>query len=231
MIDDRHVEGFEPARHRLADPAEADDPDLALAQRGRQRIGALQPLAGAQIAVDLRQLAHGRQQQADGEVGDLVGQHIRRIGDDDAALAGSLGIDIVVADAEIRDDFKLRQRIEQCVVDPHMRPAPGDTAHPVFHRSQRRRAILLLPELVHGEARLQLVGGIGHQWPGHDDLDLVLRGHGPAFWNAAWLDFKFLKRLDQPNCSYAAGEFPQPQTGAASEPVILSRLGCRFRRI
>jgi hypothetical protein len=34
-------------------------------------------------------------------------------------------------------------------------------------------------------------------------------------WNAAWLDFKFLKRLNQLICWNAAGEFPQPQTGAA----------------
>ena len=57
--------------------------------------------------------ASGHQDQADGDVGDVVGQHVRRVGHLDAALAAIVDRHAVVADAEHRDDLELRQRVEQ----------------------------------------------------------------------------------------------------------------------
>ena len=41
------------------------------------------------------------QEEADGGVGDLLGQHVGGIGDDDAALGRRRDVDRVVANAEI----------------------------------------------------------------------------------------------------------------------------------
>ena len=115
MIGDRHERGFEPASDRLSDAAHADDPDLAVAQRAdAQWIVLRLPQAGAQIAVGLDEFAQGRDQQAHCDVGDLFGQHVGRVGDDDIVLTRIRGIDMVVADAEACDHFQLgelRQRL------------------------------------------------------------------------------------------------------------------------
>ena len=115
MIADRHERGFEPTPDRLPDAAHADDPDLAVAQRtDAQGIVLRLPQAGAQIAVSLDELAHGRDQQAHRDVGDFFRQHVGRVGDDDIVLTRIGGIDMVVADAEARDDFKLGE-LRQCL--------------------------------------------------------------------------------------------------------------------
>ena len=63
----------------------------------------LQPFAGAQIALGLRKFAHRAEQQAERGVGDLLVEHVRRVGDDDAVRARPFGVDVVVADAEARN--------------------------------------------------------------------------------------------------------------------------------
>ena len=101
MIDHGNARGVEPAPDRLADPAHADHPDLAVAQRAdAQGIVLRRPQAGAQIAVGLDELAQGRDQKSHRDIGDLFGQHVGRIGDDDVVLARVIGIDVIVADAE-----------------------------------------------------------------------------------------------------------------------------------
>ena len=68
-------------------------------------------------------------------VGDLLGQHVRRVGDDDAALGRRLDVDRVVADAEIGDDLELRQALDQRAGRPAWRPA----AMPRTRAGERRR--------------------------------------------------------------------------------------------
>ena len=113
---------------------------------------------------------HRGEKQADREIGDLVGQHVRGVGDDEAAPAGFRRIDMVVADAEARDDLEVRQYLEQRGVDPVMTPACGHAANARADLFQQGFAIRRLPEFMHGELRLELIGGIGHQRAGHDDL-------------------------------------------------------------
>ena len=101
MIDDRHVHAVEPARDRLADAAHPDQAHGAVAQRRlAERIAALAPLAGAQETLGLGELARRAQEEADRRIGDLLGEHVGRIGDHDAMLAGPGRIDMVVADPE-----------------------------------------------------------------------------------------------------------------------------------
>ena len=107
VIDDRHAERLKPARDGDADAAHADQADGAVAQRRpAQRIVALAPFAGAQMAFGLRQLAHRAQEQADRGIGDFLGEHVGRVGDDDAAPRRGVGVDVVVADAEAGDDVR-----------------------------------------------------------------------------------------------------------------------------
>ena len=104
-------------------------PTLRSRKRRGQRIGALQPLAFAQVAVHLRQLAHGGDQQAQRQVGDFAGEHVGRVRHHDAAL-GQLGrVDVVVADAEAGDDLQLGEAIDEGAVDARVAAADGYAAH------------------------------------------------------------------------------------------------------
>ena len=113
VVGDRRAERFEPPGDRHANASHADQADGAVAQRRpAQRIVALPPFAGAQIALGLRQLAHRAKQEAERGVGDLLGKHVGRMGDDDAAFAGRDGVDMVIADAETCNDVELWQTRE-----------------------------------------------------------------------------------------------------------------------
>ena len=68
-------------------------------------------------------------QEPERGVGDLLGQHIGCIGDGDAVLAGPAGIDVVVADAERRDDLELRKARHEGAVDALLGAGDGDGAH------------------------------------------------------------------------------------------------------
>src|SRR5262249_35234573 len=108
VIDDLQAECLEPPRYRNPNTAQADHPDGAVAQHGAtERKIAARPFAGAQIAFGLRQLAHGVETKPDRRLGDLLGEHVGRMGDDNAASGGGLRIDVVVADAEASNDLQL----------------------------------------------------------------------------------------------------------------------------
>ena len=112
VIVDLQAEGLARARHRLADPAHADDAEPlavdAVAEHPGRRPAV--PLAVA-VLQDVRafdQTARHGEDQRHGHVGGVLGQHARRVGDDDAAVARRLEIDIVDAGAEIGDQLQLR---------------------------------------------------------------------------------------------------------------------------
>src|SRR5262249_57530777 len=107
MIDDRNSERVEPPRNCFADGTHAEDADGAVTQRRLgQRIGFLQPFAGAKITLSLRKFPNRVQQQSERGVGDFLGQYFGRVGYDDAARARRFGIDMVVADAKARNDLQ-----------------------------------------------------------------------------------------------------------------------------
>ena len=115
VVAHRHPEGLGAARDRLADPAEPEDAEPAAGDgQVRERVGTLgRPPPGAQVPLGLPQLAHGHQQQRERGVGDLVVQHPRGVGDDDAALGGGVHVHAVVPDAEVRDDLQVGQPVEE----------------------------------------------------------------------------------------------------------------------
>lgn len=122
VIGEGHAEPFEAARDGPPDPAEAEDAHMPAAQGRGERVGPRRPVPGAQVAVRLRDLAHGRQEQPEGEVGHLVGEHVRRVRDDDAPLRRGADIDRIVADAETRHDLELGQFLDEGAVDGGLRP-------------------------------------------------------------------------------------------------------------
>ena len=118
VIDDRHLHRIEPAGDRHADAAEPDDADGAVAEGRRgQPVVRLGPAAGTEVALGGGQFAHRHQEEAEGGVGDFLGEHIRRVGDDDAALGAGGEVDAVIADAETGDDLEIGQAIDQGAVD------------------------------------------------------------------------------------------------------------------
>src|SRR2546430_11627614 len=55
--------------------------------------------AGAQVTLRLRQLAHRTQEKPERRIGDLLREHLRRVGHRDAVRARPCGVDVIIADA------------------------------------------------------------------------------------------------------------------------------------
>ena len=169
VIGDPHAEPFEPLGDRPSDPAEPEDADPALPQARGEREAALPPAPGAQVAVGLRDLAEGGEQEAQREVGHLVGEHVRRVGDDDAAAMRLARIDRVVADAEARHDLELRQPVEQPRIDRAHR-ADREPADARSHRVEERLAVGRLLQAVQAEALGEPPGHVGAGLPDQEDV-------------------------------------------------------------
>ena len=105
------------------------------------------------VQVLLGVLQHGRalgqparhgQDQRHGHVGGVLGQHAGRIGDDDAAYARGIEVDVVDAVAEIGDQLELRAGLgDQRAVD-----AVGDGGHQHVRRLDRLGELGLAQRLV-----------------------------------------------------------------------------------
>ena len=80
---------------RAGSPCSADTAAPSICRRAGSSLG-------------LRKLAHRAQQQAERGVGDLLVEHLGRVGDGDAVLDRIFDVDVVVADAEARNEFELR---------------------------------------------------------------------------------------------------------------------------
>ena len=91
VIGDVQAAGLAAPGDRLADPAIAEDAHRAAAQRSpREPIGTFgDPAAGAQPPLGGGELTDRHKEQAERRVGDFRGQHVGRVGDDDAALAAA----------------------------------------------------------------------------------------------------------------------------------------------
>ena len=110
MIVDLQAEGAGAARHRLADPAHADDPEALAADAMAEHPGrrpARPILAFGQDRGAFDQPPRHRQDQRHGHVGGVFGQDFRGVGDGDAARMGRDHVDIVDAVAEIGDQPQL----------------------------------------------------------------------------------------------------------------------------
>ena len=113
-------------------------------------------------------------QEPDGEIGDLLGQDVGRVRDDDAAPAGLGGVDGVVADAEIGDDLELRQLVHEGAVDVVM-AAGGKAADARRELGDERIPVGRFPGLVQVEGLPDALHDEGHHRAQHQHFD-VLQG-------------------------------------------------------
>ena len=110
--------------------AHSDHADGAVTERrdARRRV-AIDPLAVPQKAFLARQFAHRAQEQPQRGVSNLLGQHVRRVGDSNAVRASPGGVDMAVADPEGGDDFEFWQPGKEVrrhpLVDAAHRDGPG----------------------------------------------------------------------------------------------------------
>jgi hypothetical protein len=70
--------------------------------------------------------ARAGQQHQHGHVGDIVVEHVRRVGDHDVLRGGMGSIDAVIADAEAGDDLQVRQCVDQGGIGLAHGGDPGD---------------------------------------------------------------------------------------------------------
>ena len=145
---------------------------LAKRRRGEGVVAFARPSSVAQIALGAGELADRHEEEPEGGVGDLFGQDVRRVGDDDAALGGGGEVDAVIADAEAGDDLEPRQPPDQVAADADM-GAAGDAADGVGALGDQRVDVLGGRRLARHEQPRQRRIGRGGQVAGRQDLDLL----------------------------------------------------------
>ena len=117
VIVDLQAEGLGPLGHRLADAPHADDAE-PLAEDTMAEHPGRRPALPFALGVLEHHRAFGQpprhgEDQRHGHVGGVLGEHARRIGDDDAAVARGLEVDIVDAGAELGDQLQVRPGLAQ----------------------------------------------------------------------------------------------------------------------
>ena len=196
------------SRDRLADAAEAEDPDGLAAELGRELRSALQPSARVHEAIEAHEAAPRHHDQRDRHVGDVVGQHVRRVGHLEPALLAVLDGHAVVADAEHRDDLELRQRIEQRG-RRHRAAALHEPADLAADRGEERRLVGRLHVIVAVVVGLQRIVEERRQRRGDDD---VVR-HGVSCLSRGW----------------AANHSSKPAMRPSSPPAVSTHRQARAR--
>jgi len=173
-----HVEAVAAPGDGFADAAQADDAEVLAADPRAQRNAAmhLAPLAGAHEAVALRHAAGARNQQAPGQVGHAIGEHIGGVADQHATLAGGIDVDGFVTHAPAADRLEIGQRVDQRGIRAEI--GRGDQRGDALAMpGQRGRTVGLLPQFEH----IVFVGEspIGRRRSGQGAYldDAVLGGH------------------------------------------------------
>ena len=149
VIGDLEAEGAGAMRHRLADPAHADDAkhlarQLAAQQRGRRPAG---PLAGTDQLDPLAHPARHADDARHGQIGGILGEDTGRVRHHDPPRGCRLEVDMIGPRTEIGDQAEAIARLCQ-----HIR------IDPVGHRGDEHVAIAHRRDQF--LARHRLVGGI-----------------------------------------------------------------------
>ncbi len=145
------------------------------------------PLAHQPLA--LAHAARRGQHQRHRHVGGVLGQHARRVGDGDAALAGGVEIDMVDARAERGDQLQLRPGLRQhAAVDPvgHRGHQHVGRLHGLDELGAGHRLVVGVQarvEQLH-QTRLDRVG----QLSGDDHQRLLLGTGRHVNWDRRWLE-------------------------------------------
>ena len=170
-------------------------------------------VARADEALGGGETAPRHQHEAHGDVGDVVGQHVRRVGHLDAALPAVVDRHAVVADAEDRDDLELRQRVEQR--RRRDRAAALDQAPDARALGrQQTRLVGRLVVVVAAEVALQRFVEERRQRRGDDEVD----GHGGILVMGGGKG----ERARQPPAGAAdrAAHSSKPASSPASPPAV-----------
>ena len=174
-VRDAHLHRLDALGDRLADAAQADDAHRAAAELRREVRAAAQPFAAVHEPVGLDEAATRHQDQRDGDIGDVVGQHVGRVRHLDAALPAIFARHAVVTDAEHRDDLELRQCVEQML----RRHGSAALDQPTDLRAdfpEQRRLVGRLCVVVATVVRLQRLIEKRRQRRRHQDVDVVHEG-------------------------------------------------------
>ena len=137
------------------DKEDARTKRLSLSAAGRRRVAAIHAFARAQVAA-------GGDQQADRQVGHVLGQCPQRRGDGQPTLAAVGEVDGIGADAVDRDHLHVGQLLERGPRDAGMATRDdGRDGGAVF--AKPGRGVGLFVEPVHGVERREPLVGIGDQ--------------------------------------------------------------------
>ncbi|MNI56697.1 hypothetical protein D3C73_1117160 [compost metagenome] len=81
VVADGHIEGGCPLSYRPPDPSQSKNAQACAANLARPGIAALQPIAALDKTLGAANLPGRRQQQPDRQIGNVIGQHPRRMRD------------------------------------------------------------------------------------------------------------------------------------------------------
>ncbi len=112
-IGDAHTENGRAAGDGAADAAVAEHAQRLAVEAAPERQRALGPGPGPHEGVALDDAPEDRQDQREGHVGHVLGQHIRRIGDPHPARPRAVEVDRVEPDAETGNDLEFRAGVDK----------------------------------------------------------------------------------------------------------------------
>ena len=121
VVGETQSERFGPAHDGVADPAEAENAERPPRQAGAEGKRPLAPFAGAHEAVGVDDIARGREDQRDRQIGHRVVEHVGGIRDRNAGRPRALEIDAVDADPETGQYAQRAQFVDDFVANPGCR--------------------------------------------------------------------------------------------------------------
>ncbi len=196
--DHRHAEAEVPAAgHRHPDPAHAQDAQRLAGDVGAHHVGGAPsgPAPGADLAFPLAGPAGDHQQQGHRGIGGGVGEHPRGVRHDDSGLGRGLGVDVVVADAEVAQEPGPQLALEQLGRQPVGDSGQHDVgllqrgAQPV---AAQRDVVGVEPDI--RKAPRQFLLDRGRPAPGDDDDGLLHGDPPPSSDSRRWLSFKVINK-------------------------------------
>ena len=133
MIHHRHVEAARPLRHRPPDAPHPQNAERLAVHPHTQQVALADPIApaGTHDLVVMIGTPRRRQQHHEGEVGGALGQHVRRVGHDQAPRLRRRDIDVVVADAAGGADTHARRQPRDRIRGQRQRIGEHDRIGPV----------------------------------------------------------------------------------------------------
>ena len=109
-----HAEALQPGGNFMPDPAQTQNARTTAPDPALQGEAARQPRSVAGEFFSGDHVARQAKHHAHGQIGTIAGQHVRRVGDADAARKAGVDINGIIADAEDRDHLQRRAGVKQC---------------------------------------------------------------------------------------------------------------------